>query len=156
MERLYQKAFSHLRIEGEWFKASVELWDFIEANAEKVDILFSQRGQAWTKKKPSSRADEDALLAASLLIKCISAYPATTTVAAAQESVFQALHQTNQAWTRRRVRAIYEGGARRIDLFEVIDLFVLADIPRSDWGDILLGKDRAKKWADRADWIGKD
>jgi hypothetical protein len=136
-ERLYQKAFAHLRTEGEWFSATDELREFISQNAEAVDAVFVSGVQKWTKRQTVSRSEEDVRIAAALLLIDVKKHPATTRIATAVEATFKTLHRMNDCWTRRRVRGIYDGEARKIELFEIIDLLNLAGIPRSEWPDII-------------------
>lgn len=137
VERLYQMAFAHRRVEGEWFEAADDLLDFIAANAEPVDIIFARRVLAWTNKTPRSHEEIDSAIAASLMKDVLARYPATMRLAAAQEQVFRALHDNNPSWSRRRVRSIYQGTPRRVDLYEIRDLLALLGIERRDWPDLI-------------------
>jgi hypothetical protein len=136
-ERLYQKAFAHLRTEGEWFTATNELRDFIAQNAEPVDTVFLKAEQGWLTKPVQSKAEEDGRIAAVLMRKCVEKYPATMTIAATHEALFLDLHEMTHGWTRRRVRSLYESRALRVDLFEIIDLLNLAGVSRSEWADTI-------------------
>jgi hypothetical protein len=135
-ERLYQKAFSNLRVEGEWFRAETDLIDFIGENASSVELIVPRRSDEW-KRRAVSGENRDLASAATIMKLYFERFPPTMTMADARENLFTELASINPIWTRRRVRALWEGDARRVDMFEIVDLLVAAGVPRSGWADVI-------------------
>lgn len=137
IERKVQTRFAHLRTEGEWFKSSDELEAYISLVADEEDLEFRFKPSNWTTKavNPVARRGEDARRAYALLQQIFERYPHQTPVGDCVEKAFQELHSMNDAWSRRRVRALRGLDGLRVDLFEIIDMLTLLDIPRSQWAD---------------------
>lgn len=47
------------------------------------------------------------------------------------ERAFQALHKVNDKWTRRRVRALWQGEAKRIEWDEVLEMAEVAELQKA-------------------------
>lgn len=108
-------------IEGEWFRRS-ELLDRIIA---KFSSEVSGR-RVWGRiqvieNMGASAIDTDRRLARDHLEKLMVRL-GVTRHAIAQARCFEVLHEINPLWSRRRVRAIWEGATRRIDHYEMRDL----------------------------------
>jgi len=136
-ERKVQLRFAHLRTEGEWFTASHDLEAYISLVADKEDAEFRFTPKTWTTKAvhPVARREEDARRAFALLQQIFERYPRQTPIGDCVEKAFQELHLMNPAWSRRRVRALHELRGLRVDLFEIIDMLTLLNIPRDRWAD---------------------
>jgi hypothetical protein len=135
-ERVLHRLFATSRREGEWFAADEALLEFIASDdVEKSGKVFEPRSRSWRNAQATSSQDADLSTASALLDKCFQSYPATMSIGAAIEAIFQDLSKANRAWTRRRIRSIREQKAGRIDLFEVVDLLTLAGIEVSEWGN---------------------
>lgn len=134
--RIHQK-FAELRTEGEWFKANDNLREFIRVVADEDDREFGPTGPKWkTKaKSPVLRRGQDAAIALRLLDEVISRHPGGTPISKSLEMAFQRLHAINDGWTRRRVRALRELQGLRVDLFEIVDLLRVLEIPKRDWAE---------------------
>lgn len=139
-ERLYHRAFVHLRIESEWFKAEPELLSFIKDNAQPVDLVVPRRVSEW-KMRAVSADKRDALTAAAVMRPYFDRFPATMKMRDAREVLYTELVSLNPVWTRRRLRALWEGDARRVDLFEIVDLLTVMDIPKEEWGNAIAFND---------------
>lgn len=134
-ERQIQIKFSHLRTEGEWFRADDALENYISVAAEPCNVEFGTSEIRWKTKAVNSlpHREKDARNARRILNEILAQYPREITVAAAMESVFVRLHSINDCWTRRRVRALRELQGLRIDVFEIIDMLTLLEVPRLEW-----------------------
>jgi hypothetical protein len=137
LERNIQARFSDLRIEGEWFRSSPELETYIRISADHEDRDFGIKDQAWKPKavQPLARREHDARAALKLLHLMFERYPRQTAVARCLELAYEELHGLNEGWSRRRVRAIHELRGLRTDLFEIVDMLTLLEIPRHQWAD---------------------
>lgn len=133
-ERLIHSMFFPGRIEGEWFSATAELKEFIEVNGAPDGRTFEPRQKGWRATTLGERYGVDQAFACMLMARCLDKYPASVPRMKAQEKVYLQLSERNQAWSRRRVRAIFERKALRVDLSEVVDLLVLLEIPEALWG----------------------
>ncbi|BCH33236.1 hypothetical protein MesoLjLc_51660 [Mesorhizobium sp. L-8-10] len=85
----------------------------LEVFAESVD--FSAKGNGRPKV-------DDVDLAASLMDKVISNRGVREKVDGMLERAYLALHTRNSKWTRRRVRAVFNKEARRIDHWEIEEM----------------------------------
>lgn len=137
VERTIQKKFADLRIEGEWFRSSLELESYIQTSADSEDRVFGDRTQKWAPKavQPLARRETDARIAVKLLHLMFEKYPRQISVARCLELAYQELHAVNNGWSRRRVRAIHELRGLRTDLFEIVDMLTLLEIPRVEWAN---------------------
>lgn len=136
-EREIQVRFSHLRIEGEWFRSSEELETYIQIAAKAEDRKFGLRSKVWTTKavQPLARRETDAKVALLLLDMMFDRYPRQTSVTRCLELAYEELHAVNEGWSRRRVRSIRELRGLRTDLFEIVDMLTILNIPRLEWAD---------------------
>lgn len=141
-EQIYHKAFAHLNVEGEWFRAERSLLDFIEATATPSSRIYAAHKARWKENAADSPSAMDAVKAADILEFCMKCFASGKTVAQAHELVFSELNRVNGVWTRRRVRSIYEGTARRIDAFEMVDLLTVAGIARHQWAEWISPKQK--------------
>lgn len=132
-ERYFLKKFAHLRTEGEWFAADDAMLRYISENAEACYVEYGKSEVRWSFKKPDNRRELDGLVAHLLIKRVINEYPRSVTVAKAHEDIYLALSKIGEGWTRRRVRALYEQTAHRVDLFEIIDLLKLSKLPEPEW-----------------------
>jgi hypothetical protein len=133
VERLVHHRFHTSRAEGEWFSMTDELAAFIASECEEDHRVFEPRSTAVKTLKSQSALDHDIYAAQVLMGACVDRFPSTTGIAQALEKTFIDLSNVNEAWTRRRVRAIREGAGRRIDLFEIIDMLNVLRIPQCEW-----------------------
>lgn len=122
-ERAIHAALSDTRIEGEWFAPSDTMDALISSYAGSV-----KGRRVWG--RPSAarddRADainEDWALARRELAKLMSRSGSPKTGISIRYA-FRVLSEMNPLWTSRRVRAIWECKARRIDLFEYRNLLM--------------------------------
>ena len=139
IERDIQLRFSHLRIEGEWFRSNDEIENFIRVIAGPENCEYGPKGRTWKTKAqvPLARRENDARCALTLLDMMFERYPRQTGITKCLEMAFAELHEVNNCWTRRRVRAIRELKSLRIDAFEIVDLLTVLGIPRPDWAEYL-------------------
>jgi len=135
VERLIHSKFALDRVEGEWFRNSEALRDFIRLEAPCDTKLFEPKANSWKKRAVNHSWDLDQRAAKTVMDALISEFPRDVTITSAHEKIFQRLNERNGVWSRRRVRAIHELAARRIDVFEMIDLLTLLDIPPEQWAD---------------------
>jgi hypothetical protein len=136
-ERMIHRLFDAEKLGGEWFRRSDKVNAFIAENFPIAVERYSPRPKGWKTGHEDGAVESDKAVAAGLLSRLMSGFPRTTTLAAALEEIYLQLWEINGVWTRRRVRAIHEGAARRIDLFEIKDMLNLLEIPPSEWGGIL-------------------
>jgi hypothetical protein len=120
-ERAFHFMFEESRLGGEWFQRSSAIDNAISVFAPN---LTGKR--IWARLKPSelgkiSPIDEDRELAYELLSELMGKFGAIP-FGIAQTKAFEELKSLNSLWTHRRVRAIWERKARRIDHFEIKDL----------------------------------
>lgn len=135
-ERALHRLFAATRREGEWFEADNALREFLGSDdVAKSGKVFEPRSRSWRNAQATSAEEADLATASALLDKCFQSYPATMSIGAAIEAIFQDLSKANPAWTRRRIRSIREHKAGRIDLFEVVDLLTLVGIEVREWGN---------------------
>ncbi|WP_242218021.1 GIY-YIG nuclease family protein [Shinella zoogloeoides] len=136
-ERKVQLRFAHLRLEGEWFRAGEDLETYIRLVADPESAEFRFKPSTWAPKaaQPIQRREHDARCALGLLRQIYERYPRQTPVGDCLEKAFQELHSMNVAWTRRRVRALHELRGLRVDVFEIVDMLTLLEIPRDEWAD---------------------
>lgn len=139
-ERLYHLAFVHLRVEGEWFKSEPGLLSFIKENAQPVDLIVPRRVSEW-RRRAAENDKRDALTAAAIMRTYFDRFPATMKMCDARELLYAELVSLNPVWSRRRVRALWEGDARRVDLFEVVDILTVTGLPKEEWGNAIAFKD---------------
>lgn len=133
----FHKIFSHVRAEGEWFAKTSLLADLIDALSGNVKGRRTfQRTKA---SGAGSRSEEDQIIASNLLMKVVALLAPERPVGIQQETAFTALHAVNPMWSRRRVRAVWEHTARRIELYEIRDLIDLLPVGnrRADWAEAL-------------------
>ena len=142
-ERYFQKRFSHLRVEGEWFRADDAMMKFIKENASPCHVEYGKSETKWTIRKPDGRRHHDGLVAATLMKMVVASYPRNVTLARAQEDIYLALSRLGDGWTRRRVRALYDQAALRVDVYELVDLLQVSGIPESEWVPWLRGDHHA-------------
>lgn len=124
VESIFHQLFVSERIEGEWFAKSERLAALIDTFRDNVSgnrILGKKKVIPFEGVSP---VDADRKIAKRLLTDLMSNERAGTSLAASQERAFNVLFDLNEMWTRRRVRAIWEGCPRRIDHFEIRDLLV--------------------------------
>ena len=139
VEKEYHDMFRHLRSEGEWFKFNDEIRSVIKAKVrvETSDNIFiAPRTKAPTSKE---RKDRDVLIARKLLDKFVETHPRDMTLARCLEKAYEKLSEKADGWTRRRVRSIRETASLRVDLYEIYDLLILADVPRNAWSSWIDG-----------------
>lgn len=141
VEKMLHRLFDADRVEGEWFKRSEAVDNFVAENFKVSVKRYVPKQRGWKSSHEEGAVNADKAVAMQLLAKLLSGFPRTMTIAAAIEEVYLQLAEINGAWTRRRVRAMHEGDARRIDLFEVKDMLTLLDIPVAEWGTIITSKD---------------
>jgi hypothetical protein len=123
VESGFHKLFETTRNEGEWFERSDLLNGLIEAFSGNVK---GRRVFERTKASGAgSRAEEDQIIAANLLGEVAAFIAPDRSVGIKQEAVFGSLKSVNPMWSRRRVRAMWERSARRIELYEIRDLLSL-------------------------------
>lgn len=139
IERSLHALLHAQRREGEWFEVNetvIALMKGIELSGRE----FVPTARSWRSEKamPSMATDSD--IACYLVDECLKGYPIGTKIAGALEEIFSRLHSVNEAWTRRRVRAMHERVARRIELFEIIDLLRLAGVEEARWADVISGR----------------
>jgi hypothetical protein len=137
MERLIHERFGLKRLEGEWFYFPGEIAQFIEKDGMPVGSIFEPRSRGWKEVGGAIGTLRDQVVASNLVTILMDKYPASVRRTEAQEAVFKILSADNRAWSRRRVRAIYERQALRIELFEVLDLLRACGIDRSKWVDFI-------------------
>jgi hypothetical protein len=142
LERLLHYRFHADRVEGEWFKFSDDLKAFYELEVEKRFRLYEPKQASWKVAHAANAIQLDQAVAYGILERCLAPYSVSTGMGAALEKVYLALSERNAFWSRRRVRAIHEMKARRIDLFEVMDLLTLANIEKREWPDFLRPDDK--------------
>lgn len=114
VERALHRIFEPARIEGEWFKST----PFLETVIDTFESGVS--GRRVFGEQASRAATEDQEIARNLLLILMEKQSGGTLTKI--EAAFQVLSKRNPIWTRRRVRAIWNFEAKRIDLFEVRDL----------------------------------
>lgn len=136
-ERKIQMKFAELRIEGEWFNSSPDLETYIRLIGDAQDKQFASKSGKWRPKavNPVARRESDARVAAALLRQVYERYPRQTPVHECLDRAFTELNNINDAWSRRRVRALHELHGLRVDLFEIIDLLTILKIPRAAWAE---------------------
>lgn len=135
-EAKLHQAFLDLRDEGEWFRIDERLRALISVHA--VDpMVFTPFEMEWRTAQTSGQRQSDGMIAATIMAEIMGTFPATMRRGAVLEEIYQLLSESSDAWSRRRVRAIWENRARRVDLFEIVDLLKAAGIERSKWADYL-------------------
>lgn len=132
-ERFFLNRFADLRIEGEWFRANEEMISFIRYAAEPCHVEYGKSETRWSLRKPDNRRELDAFVLGKLMRMIIATYPRNVTVSMAHERIYAALSEMGDGWTRRRVRALYEQRAHRVDAYELIDLLRLSGMPETEW-----------------------
>ncbi|MDI6026744.1 hypothetical protein QBK99_11135 [Corticibacterium sp. UT-5YL-CI-8] len=80
-------------------------------------------------KENSAMSDSD--LAASLMDEVIGQRGVREPVKAMLERAYQALSRRNSAWTRRRVRAVFNKEANRIDYREITEMRAVVEARKS-------------------------
>jgi hypothetical protein len=133
-ERLIHSMFFSARQEGEWFSSTPDLRAFIDTNGTPDGRTFEPRQKGWRATSLGERYGVDQAFACMLMARCLDKYPASVPRMKAQEKVYLQLSERNQAWSRRRVRAIFERKGLRVDLSEIVDMLVLLEIPEAIWG----------------------
>lgn len=119
VEKAFHKAFERCRVEGEWFKRTREIDLVIRDLGITADFTQTVFTPKTSLKESGSENDQD--IARDLLIRIMHASPSIT-VSQSLANAYDLLSATNPKWTRRRVRAIWERVANRIDHFEVRNL----------------------------------
>lgn len=133
VEFFLHQLFIDNRREGEWFEKTAALSFIIDKFKEAVTgrRLFGRRAD-----HSGDALKEDRRIAAELLqvlMKNLS--NVGDTLAVSQERSFQILSAANAAWTRRRVRAIWERKSRRIEHFEIRNLESAVDLTTQTIGE---------------------
>lgn len=120
-ERVFHTLLQADRAEGEWFVRSPKVNELIDTFKDGV------RGRRiWGRLRAVdtvaiSSLEEDRRLARHMLETLMGRFGAIQ-FGIAQEKAFALLAERNPLWTRRRVRAIWERRAHRIDHYEIRDL----------------------------------
>lgn len=130
-ERAFHFMFENSRLDGEWFQRSEAIDNAISAFAPNMTGR-----RIWAKVRPvgtglKSPTDQDRDLAYDLISELMGKFGAIP-FGIAQTKAFEDLNALNPLWTHRRVRAIWERVARRIDHYEIKDLKAAL----SGWGRI--------------------
>lgn len=121
VERAFHAIFEEYRIEGEWFRwtnAVAAVVEPFERNVSGKRIWSRIRAVEAT---GATAIDDDKTIARDLLQQLMSFYGAIH-FGIALRKAYDELAAINPLWTSRRVRAIWERQARRIDHFEIRDL----------------------------------
>jgi hypothetical protein len=134
-EAAFHGMFIADRVEGEWFARSPLLTSVIDKFSHQVTgrRVFGPRRPVLVD-DGKSPLDVDRSIAKRLLTDLLSAERAGTSLAAAHERAFQKLYDVNGLWTRRRIRAIWDGETKRIDFYEIRDL-AAATNKAADWAE---------------------
>lgn len=106
---------------GEWFSLSPLLASLIHAHSHNVAGRRIWGRLRAVKGGDGSPVDQDRQLAKDLLHRLFDRF-GLVPIALAQSRAFEILAEINPIWSRRRVRAIWEKSARRIDYFEIRDI----------------------------------
>lgn len=120
-ERAFHRVFEADWIEGEWFKRTEVLEALIAALSKNVSarrVFGRSRVEAEMELSP---IEQDKAIAHALMQQIMDMFGAVT-FGAAHSSTFDLLHARNPLWTRRRIRAIWNKEASRIEHFEVRDM----------------------------------
>lgn len=120
-EAIFHSIFRDAWIEGEWFRRSEQLQRTIANYASGVTgrrIWGRLRAVETAGACPHQRDRE---IVYDELHKLLGRF-GVSTLGVSHRKALSVLQSINPAWTHRRVRAIWERGARRIDLFEYRDL----------------------------------
>lgn len=129
-EAVFHNMFIADRIEGEWFVRT----DLLENIIDALSVNVTGRRTFGARKPVVFSGDRE--IAKRLLTDLLSEERAGISLSAARERAFQKLHEINPIWTRRRVRAIWDGEASRIDFFEVRDLMTATNPDKAaDWAE---------------------
>lgn len=120
----------------EWFRPTREVFEVIERSKRigHGSMPFADPDRKGNPKssKAAKSACEDANIAAELLIEAMGPILGRDTKGAAMERLYRKLHRHNNEWTRRRVRAIFDMEAARIDYWVIRNLTTIIRANRED------------------------
>lgn len=131
-ESALQTLMAQHRIEGEWFKPNAILGALIEDNASGDPIRFL-RGKHISKNPNSA----DQVIARNLLRRLMQSISVDHGKAALLNEAYNRLKAINGKWKHRRVRAIYQFEARRIELFEILEMAEAAELNADELAEVL-------------------
>lgn len=133
-EAFLHHLFDPERVEGEWFTRTKAL-DFVIERFGQESRHFGPRQL----RQCGDAADEDLKIAVDLLRELLSSLAGFNDgIVVTQERAFKLLHAANPLWTRRRVRALWEARARRIEHYEIRNLeSALQLVRRADWAEAI-------------------
>lgn len=120
-ERAFHSMLDAHRLEGEWFIRAPEVEVVISAFRQHVTGKRIWSRLRSVEKMDASPLGEDREIALGLMRQLMGKYGAIP-FGVAQRRAFDDLAAINPMWTCRRVRAIWEKSAKRIDHYEIRDL----------------------------------
>lgn len=85
----------------------------------------------WSKNLDRDRDMNADALAPQLIRQCAGPRGHDEPVKVLWERAFEALHRVNDKWTRRRVRAVWQGEARRIEWDEMLEMAKVAELQKA-------------------------
>lgn len=85
----------------------------------------------WSKNLDRNETMHADALAPQLIRQCAGPRGHDEPVKVLWERAFNALHRVNDRWTRRRVRAVWQGEARRIEWDEMLEMAKVAELQKA-------------------------
>lgn len=85
----------------------------------------------WSKNVDRVEAMNAEALAPQLIRRCAGERGHDEPLKVLWERAFDALHAVNDRWTRRRVRAVWQGEARRIEWDEMLEMAKVAELQKA-------------------------
>lgn len=124
-ETTFHRLCAEYSLGEEWYRPNPWIDEFIRQFGLPEPEDFSPREKR--EPNPNIRNQEDAQIAKGLMVRATKLMEAHASAQEYMRRLHSKLYGMERTWTRRRVRAVWEGEARRIDHFEIRNLEALIE-----------------------------